>query len=96
MSGETARSKGRDANLSEASQKIVRKVEEIAKKRELTMSQVALAWSISKPFISAPIVGTTKLEQLDELIKGCDVTLSPEEIKEIDELYQSQGIVGHA
>lgn len=60
------------------------------------MSQVALAWSISKPFISAPIVGTTKLEQLDELIKGCDIELSAEEIKEIDDLYEPTKIVGHA
>lgn len=59
------------------------------------MSQVALAWAISKPFITAPIVGTTKLEQLDELIKGCEMTLSPEEVKEIDALYEPTKVVGH-
>ena len=96
LTGNTDRSKGKGSDLPEASRKIIEKVEAIAKKRDLTMSQVALAWSISKPYISAPIVGTTKLEQLDELIKGCDVTLSAEETKEIDDLYESQKVFGHA
>jgi len=97
LSVSTARSKNIDfIKLTEASKSIVSKVEEIAKKRDLTMSQVALAWSISKPFISAPIIGTTKLEQLDELIKGCEVELSPEEIKEIDDLYEATAIFGHS
>lgn len=92
----TARSKDISfGELSEPSKKIITKIEEIAKKRDLTMSQVALAWSLSKPFISAPIVGTTKLEQLDELVKGCDVELTVEEIKEIDELYQATKVFGH-
>jgi aryl-alcohol dehydrogenase-like predicted oxidoreductase len=96
-SGETERSKRFGADgLTGASKAIIAKVEEIASKRGITMSQVALAWSISKPFISAPIVGTTKLEQLDELIKGCEIELTAEEIKEIDDLYEPAKIVGHS
>jgi len=96
LSTSTARSKDISfGELSDPSKQIISKIEEIAKKRDLTMSQVALAWSISKPFISAPIIGTTKLEQLDELIKGCEVELSAEEIKSIDELYQASKIFGH-
>jgi len=59
------------------------------------MAQVALAWSLSKPFISAPIVGTTSLDKLDDLVKGCEVELSAEEIKEIDDEYRTQSIIGH-
>ena len=59
------------------------------------MAQVALAWSLSKPFITAPIVGTTSLNKLDDLIKGCEVELSAEEIKEIDDEYKTQSVIGH-
>jgi len=59
------------------------------------MAQVALAWSLSKPFITAPIVGTTSLDKLDDLIKGCDVELTAEEIKEIDDEYKTQSVIGH-
>lgn len=41
---------------------------QIAKKRGISMAQVALAWSLSKPYITAPIIGSTRLEALDELI----------------------------
>jgi len=44
------------------------RIEEIAKKRGISMAQVALAWSLSKDFISAPIVGTTSLQNLEDLI----------------------------
>jgi hypothetical protein len=60
------------------------------------MAQVALAWSISKPFITAPIIGTTSLEKLDDLIKGCDLVLSEEEIKAIDDLHEPGKVVGHS
>lgn len=59
------------------------------------MAQVALAWSLSKPFITAPIVGTTSLDKLDDLIKGCEVELSAEEVKEIDDEYKTQSVIGH-
>lgn len=60
------------------------------------MAQVALAWSLSKPYISAPIVGTTSLDKLEDLIKGCQVQLTEDEIKEIDDLYEPLGVIGHS
>ncbi|KAK4688073.1 1-deoxyxylulose-5-phosphate synthase, partial [Tremellales sp. Uapishka_1] len=80
---------------SSASRAIIAKVEEIATKRGVSMAQVALAWSISKPFITAPIIGTTSLEKLEDLIKGTDLVLTVEEIKEIDALYEATAIQGH-
>ncbi|KAG8927827.1 hypothetical protein FRC01_006882 [Tulasnella sp. 417] len=71
------------------------KVSEIAKKRGISMAQVALAWSLSKPFVSAPIVGTTSLDKLKDLVEGVHVTLTDEETRSIDELYRPRAIVGH-
>jgi aryl-alcohol dehydrogenase-like predicted oxidoreductase len=98
----TPDSERHQANASAASQlpasskAIIDKVESIAKTHNVSMAQVALAWSLSKPFITAPIVGTTSLEKMDDLIKGCDLILSPEEIKSIDDLYEPGKIQGHS
>lgn len=46
------------------------RVEEIAKKRGISMAQVAVAWCLSKEGVTAPIVGTTKLENLQDIIGG--------------------------
>ncbi|KAF8589419.1 aryl-alcohol dehydrogenase [Ramaria rubella] len=75
---------------------IVNRVEEIAKKKGITMSQVALAWVFAKPGVSAPIVGTTSLKNLEELIAGVNITLTEEEIKYLEEPYQPQAILGHS
>ncbi|GJJ08937.1 hypothetical protein Clacol_003157 [Clathrus columnatus] len=61
----------RGSYKSSATESIINRVEEIAKKRGLTMAQVALAWCHSKPGLTAPIVGTTSLKNLQELIGKC-------------------------
>ncbi|KAG8999026.1 hypothetical protein FRB90_012173 [Tulasnella sp. 427] len=71
------------------------KVAEISEKRGISMAQVALAWSLSKPFVSAPIVGTTSLDKLKDLVQGVSVKLTEEEVKSIDELYRPRAISGH-
>lgn len=62
----------------------------------VSMAQVALAWSLSKPFISAPIIGTTKIAQMDDMIKGVHLELSKEEVESLDGLYEVCKVVGHA
>ncbi|KAG8800559.1 hypothetical protein FRB91_006016 [Serendipita sp. 411] len=74
---------------------IVDRVEEIAAKRGVSMSQVALAWLMQKTPVSAPIVGTTSLDHLRDMIKAVDVKLDADEIKSLEELYNSRAIVGH-
>jgi aryl-alcohol dehydrogenase-like predicted oxidoreductase len=74
----------------------IARVQGIAEKRGVSMAQVALAWSLSKDFISAPIVGTTKLEQLKDMIEGTSLELTEEEVKGIDELYEATNVQGHA
>jgi aryl-alcohol dehydrogenase-like predicted oxidoreductase len=63
--------KGRGHDRPDKSRQIINeRVEEIAKKRGVSMAQVGLAWSLGHPDITAPIVGTTKLDNLTELIGG--------------------------
>ncbi|KIO29952.1 hypothetical protein M407DRAFT_21006, partial [Tulasnella calospora MUT 4182] len=72
------------------------KVEEIAKARGISMAQVVLAWSLSKNFVTAPIVGTTSLDKLRDSVGAVHVKLTEEEVKSIDELYQPRAVFGFA
>ncbi|KAF7800164.1 hypothetical protein EIP86_011411 [Pleurotus ostreatoroseus] len=74
---------------------IVNRVEEIAKKKGITMAQVAIAWSLSKPGVTAPIVGTTSLKNLEDIIGAVEVQLTEEEIKYLEEPYQPTATAGH-
>ncbi|KAK6902583.1 hypothetical protein I203_107841 [Kwoniella mangroviensis CBS 8507] len=80
--------KGRGHDKPDDSRKAINeRVEEVAKKKRISMAQVALAWSLSNDFITAPIVGSTSLDNLKELIGALDVKLTPEEKAYIDEPY---------
>lgn len=81
-------------HMSEADEKINRKIEEIAKTRGTSMAIVAIAWSLSKPFMTAPIVGMGKIERVDEAVKAINFELTEEEIESIDSLYQPKNVVG--
>ncbi|KAB5594609.1 hypothetical protein CTheo_1931 [Ceratobasidium theobromae] len=74
--------------------KIIKTVEEIAKKHGATMAQIATAWSLTK--VTAPIVGTTRLKNLEELAAAVHIQLSDEEIKALEEPYEPQVVFGHA
>ncbi|KAF4610161.1 hypothetical protein D9613_010208 [Agrocybe pediades] len=74
---------------------IVDAVEKIAKEKGVSMAQVALAWVMSKEGVSAPIVGTTSLENLYDLLGAVDVKLSEDEIKQLEASYVPQNVLGH-
>ena len=82
--------------LSEESDlEIIRRVGEIAGKRGIPMIQVSLAWLLSKPVVTAPILGATKLNHFEEAIIGLDdVVLTDEEIAYLEEPYVAHDIVG--
>ncbi|KAJ7152363.1 NADP-dependent oxidoreductase domain-containing protein [Mycena filopes] len=80
---------------SEASKSIVNRVEEVAKKHGISMAQTAIAWVLSKDGVSAPIIGTTSLANLADIIGAIDVKLTEEEIKYLEEPYQPLAIFGH-
>ncbi|MGD0877882.1 MAG: aldo/keto reductase [Anaerolineales bacterium] len=69
---------------------------EVAKAHDVTGSQVALAWILGKPYVTAPIIGASKLEHLDQSIAALEIKLAPEEIKQLEELYQPHPVLGHS
>ncbi|KAG9126474.1 hypothetical protein FRC07_003290 [Ceratobasidium sp. 392] len=70
-------------------------VEAIAKARGISMAQVSIAWILSKEVVSAPIVGTTTLKNLEDIAGAVHVKLTEEEIKQLEEPYKPQGIIGY-
>jgi len=76
------------------SEAIVQRVEELAKKKGVKMAQIAVAWSLKK--VTAPIVGTTKLENLKEAIEALDIELTEEEVKYLEEPYLPNIVLGHS
>ena len=74
---------------------IADRVQEVAKRRGVSGSQVALAWVLSKPFVSAPIVGATRLEHLDQAIAALDLQLEADEIKQLEADYRPHPVLGH-
>ncbi len=75
---------------------IAERVNEIAKDFGVSGSQIALAWVLSKPYVTAPIIGASKMNHLDEAIAALDIKLSEEETKQLEELYQPHVIRGHS
>ncbi|OUM59991.1 hypothetical protein PIROE2DRAFT_14326 [Piromyces sp. E2] len=82
-------------NSSTALDEIVSMVATIAQKRGVTSSQIALAWLFSKPYLTAPIVGCGKEQYLDEAVAALDITLTPEEIEELEKGYKARPIFGY-
>lgn len=73
---------------------IVGRVAEIAAQRGVLRAQVALAWMIQKPFITAPIVGATKPHHLDDAVAALSLKLTPEEVAALEEPYTPRALAG--
>ena len=58
------------------------------------MAQVSLAWLLSKPLVVSPVIGCTKISQLEELVQVFKIKLSNEDIKYLEELYVPHKVVG--
>ena len=69
---------------------------EVAKARGVTASQIALAWLLDKQHVSAPIIGATKMDHLEQAIAALEIPLSAEEIKQLEEPYRPHPILGHS
>ena len=72
---------------------IIQRVNDVSEKRGLPMAQVALAWMLSKPGITAPIIGATKPHHLEDAIAALSVQLSPDEISHLEEAYRPHPII---
>ena len=82
------------AQTQESDKLIISAVERIAKKRNATMSQISLAWMLSKPYITAPIVGATKPHHLNDALASLSIKLTDEEIKELEDPYTPRNVSG--
>jgi aryl-alcohol dehydrogenase (NADP+) len=74
---------------------IIRRVAELASRHEVSQAQIALAWMLHKPFITAPIVGATKLPHLEDAIGALNVSLSEDDMTYLEEPYVPRAVAGH-
>jgi 1-deoxyxylulose-5-phosphate synthase len=98
-SGPTARAKSdefaRNMYFNESDFGVLDAVEKVAKARGVTPSQVACAWILQAPGVTAPIIGATKLAHLKEAIAAVDVKLSADEVTALEKPYVPHPILGH-
>ena len=97
--GETTRAKSDEfahrLYYQESDFQVVDRVAQIAKKRGVNNVQVALAWILQQPGLTAPIIGATKAQHLDDAVKALELKLEPEELKALEEPYRPHPILGH-
>ena len=74
---------------------VVEAADAVASARGVSTAQVALAWLLHKPGVTAPIVGATKLEHLDDALAAEQLSLSDDEIARLEERYVPHAVVGH-
>jgi len=74
---------------------VVDTVASVAEKRGASRAQVALAWLLSKPVVSAPILGVTSGQQLQDALGAFSLQLTPEEIEALEAPYEPHSIAGH-
>ena len=73
---------------------VLDRVVEVANNHGVPPAQIALAWMLHKPYITAPIVGVTKMYQLDDAVASLDVKLSADEMAYLEAPYQPHAIAG--
>jgi len=74
---------------------VAARVAEVARRRGLAPARIALAWLLSRPGLTAPIVGATRMEHLEDAAASVDVSLSEEESRSLEEPYRPHGVRGH-
>ncbi len=75
---------------------VVERLSEIAQRRGLSNAHVALAWMLSKPDVTAPIIGASKMKHLEEAVAALDVRLDAAEIEALEAPYQPHPVLGHS
>jgi aryl-alcohol dehydrogenase-like predicted oxidoreductase len=94
--GSSTRSQGRDRARSEMlygsrrAFQIADRVGEVADKHGVSRAQVSIAWLLGKPGVAAPVVGASKASQVEDLIAGAALHLTPEDVSYLEELYEPQ------
>ncbi len=75
---------------------VVDRVSEIAQKRGVANAQVALAWLLQQPGVTAPIVGASKMRHLEDAVAAVTLKLDDDELKALAEPYQPHNVLGHS
>ena len=83
------------AATEEADRKVVEQVAAIAEARGVPRAQVALAWVMQKPVVTAPIVGASKPQHLDDALAALTLDLTEAEIAQLEAPYVPHAVVGH-
>jgi aryl-alcohol dehydrogenase-like predicted oxidoreductase len=78
----------------DADRRVIASVEHIAKARGVSMAQIAIAWMLSKPSITAPIIGATKPLHLSDAVSAVNLTLTAEEITALEAPYIPHAVAG--
>ena len=98
--GETIRAKSdqyaKDLYYQPSDFTVVERLSEVASRRGLPNTQVALAWLLHQPGVTAPIVGASKMHHLDDAVASLDVKLDEAELKALAEPYQPHRMLGHS
>ena len=87
---------GHGLYYTDADYEIADRVVQLAGRKGVLPIQIALAWILRQPGVAAPIIGATRLDQLDQLIAGLDVTLTEEEAASLEERYVPREVRGHS
>ena len=97
--GETTRARTDDyaqkMYYAEADFTVAARVEELAARRGVKPAQIALAWLLAQPGVTAPIVGASRLEQLEQAVAALDIALDADERKFLEEAYVPHPVLGH-
>jgi aryl-alcohol dehydrogenase-like predicted oxidoreductase len=73
---------------------IIQRIKDVSDKLNVTMAQVSLAWLLSKKLVASPVVGCTKISQLEDICKSVSIKLSEDDIKYLEELYKPHFLMG--
>jgi aryl-alcohol dehydrogenase (NADP+) len=75
---------------------VLKVISSIAKEENISIPQVALSWLLGRNGVTAPIIGVTKIQHLEEAVEAVDISLNQDFIKRIDEVYRPHPIIGHS
>ncbi len=78
----------------ESDRAVVGAVQRVAEARGVPMAQVALAWVLAKPGVTAPIIGASKMSHLEDALAGMSLKLTPEEVTAVEAAYVPRAIAG--
>jgi aryl-alcohol dehydrogenase (NADP+) len=73
---------------------IVERAVDLAKRKDAKPAQIALAWLLHRPGVTAPIIGASKMHHLEEAVKALEIQLPPDECTLLEELYRPHPIPG--